>query len=724
MKLKLEENIWKSMLGRRLIFSFFLTGLIPLFIFVFFMNLYIRSVLISRTHRELVKYCNLAGQRLFETLSNARRNLSLMSGNGAAGKFLDIKTPLQLDEAGMFVNMAVLDLDWKVIKRTSESFEIPSLTPEKQKAIKEGKTVASEPYIPKGLEWPRLCLFTPVFLNKSPVAVLAGELKKEVLWDVTRNLYYLENANIFIMSRSGGILATSAERTKALMPLFSPLQFRKSFPKTSGTSIITHPEFGKVLAGYYTVFLAGAFTMDNILIVIFKDYSNALDVLQIIRYWFFLILSLSLCLLIMIAFRNIRNILTPIDSLTVAVKKISHGDAQHRAPVQTQDEIGQLAQFFNNMTDALMLSKKEISESNEYKESIIKGLTDTLFVTDSRAGIKTVNPSLLALLGYREDELLGKHASVLFGIEEDVFQKFYYETGPVTHHDTFYHHKDGTAIPVSLSTAVMKNGDGRYMGLIAMARDMRESKLLQEIDRAYRELKDMQEKLIRSEKLSLLGQLSAGIAHEMRNPLGIVRAAAYNLKKSKRTPSPQDAENLEIIENEIMRMNKVISSILEFSRAPSRAKESIHVTPVLDECLASVQTEVSFHRLRIVKDYQDNPLLKIDPHRLRLALYNIVLNAAHALENKGGDIRLSVFCEESRLIKIHIADTGHGIPEEYLSKIFDPFFTTKQNSRGIGIGLALTRIIIEAEGGNISVESKIGEGTRFTLAFPADEKAP
>lgn len=724
MKLKLEEGIWKSRLGKRLVFSFFITGLIPLFIFVLFMHLYIRSVLISRTHRELIKHCNLAGQRLFETLSRARNNLSMLSGPGYAKNLLDPGTPLQLDKAEMFSNQAVTDTSLKLIKRTSSAFEIPSLTPEKRKNLEKGETVASEPYLPAGREWPRICLFTPVFMNKKPAAILVGELKKESLWDITRSLYYLENANIFILNKSGEILATSAEDVKALTPLLPFAQIRKTFSKTSGTVIVSHPKLGKVLAGYYTVFLAGSFYMDNILIVIFKDYSAALNVLQIIRYWFFLILSLSLCLLIIIAFRNIRNILNPIELLTIGVKKISLGDTHHRVPVKTQDEIGHLAKFLNQMTDDLMLSRQEISASNEYNENIIKSITDTLFVADSQMNLKTVNPSLLQLLGYPQSELLGKNAGILFGLENDVFQKFYYEMGPLQHYDTFYYREDGMAVPVSLSTSIMKDVKDKYLGIVGVARDMRESKLLQEVNRAYKELKNAQEQLIRSEKLSLLGQLSAGIAHEMRNPLGIIRAAAYNLKKSIKSPSLPDAEHLEIIENEITRMNKIITSILEFSRTPARVKESTNVTQVLDDCLSSIKTEIPLNHVRVMRDYRSNPLLKIDPNRLRLALYNILLNAADAIEKKEGQILLSVFCGENGDINILIGDTGRGISEEHLSKIFDPFFTTKQNSRGIGIGLALTRIIVEAEGGQISAESKAGEGTRFTLVFPADEKTP
>lgn len=721
MKLTIENDIWKSTLGKRLIFSFLVTGLIPLFIFVLFMHIYIQNVLIAKTNKELIKYCNIAGQRIFETLSKGRNELRMLVHSDRMDEFLNPERFPKEEEQTVFDWLALTDINGRILKSSKKNIHIPLLPEKKRKVLLSGTIIASEPYALRGSQWPRICLYSPVYRNNKPVAVLAGEFKKEALWEVTRNLYYLDNANIYVMDKTGKILATSAE-AKPLSRLLSRREMKSYFYKTSGTAALDPARTGKILAGYYTVFLTGAFHMDNWKVVILKDYGKAVEVLQIVRQWFLLILTLSLCLLIIIGFRNIRRILAPIETLTAGVKKISSGEMSTRVHVETRDEIGQLADFFNTMTGALAKSREEIVASNEYKENIMRSMTDALLVTDAAGIIKTVNQSLLNMLGYTQEQLMDRHVSGIFGMDEELFQKVYFDMDGMRDYDSFYYSKQGERIPVSLSTAFMKNAQKERLGMVMVARDMRESKLLQKMNEAYDELKAAQEQLIRSEKLALLGQLSAGIAHELRNPLGIIRTAVYNLKTSQEKNMNDTLEHIEIIDSEISRMNKVITSILEFSRIPPNRKEKVSVVQILDDCILSLSAETEMQNIRIEKEYKEIPFLLLDSSRLKLALMNVLQNAAQSMESRGGKIFLSVSQINSDTVQIVISDTGRGIAGENISKVFEPFFTTKEKSKGIGIGLALTRMIIEAKGGHIAVESREGKGTTFKISLLVDGK--
>lgn len=723
MKLTLENDILRSTLGKRLVFSFLVTGFIPLFIFVLFMHIYIRNILVSKTNKELIKYCNISGQRIFETLSKGRNEIQMLARSELALLSSSRTLKRLAEEQTSFEWIAFLDSRGRLLQSSMESIRVPPLSNEKLNMLTQGATVASEPYIPKGRQWPGICLYTPVYHRDKPNRIMAAEFKKEALWEVTRNLYYLDNANIYVIDKSGRVLATSSE-IKAFTLLLSSRDSRRHFNKTSGTTILPHFHSGKVLAGYYTVFLEGAFHMDNWKIVIVKDYGKAVDVLQIVRQWFLLILTLSLCLLIIIGFRNIRRILTPVETLTAGVKKISGGEMNTRVHVETGDEIEQLADFFNTMTGALSKSREEIIASDEYKENIIRSMTDTLLVTDAGGVIKTVNQALLNMLGYVQEQLAGRHINEIFGMDEELFQKVYFDMDGMREYDSFYYSKQGERIPVSLSTAFMKNAQKERIGMVIAARDMRESKLLKKMNEAYADLQAAQEQLVQSEKLSLLGQLSVGLAHELRNPLGIIRTAVYNLKTSQTSCTEDLSGQIEIIDSEIHRMNKVITSILEFSKGRADTGNKADVPEILDDCIKSLETDGWLQNIRVQRNYDTVPPLTLDPSRLKLAFLNILLNAAQAIDNHGGDISVSVTLGGPFLLQVTISDTGRGISAEHFPKIFEPFFTTKDKSKGIGIGLALTRIIIEAKGGHIDVKSKPRKGTTFVITLPVERTSP
>ncbi len=234
------------------------------------------------------------------------------------------------------------------------------------------------------------------------------------------------------------------------------------------------------------------------------------------------------------------------------------------------------------------------------------------------------------------------------------------------------------------------------------------------VETRTQELQRMQAQLIRSEKLASLGEIVAGIAHELNNPLtGVLVLASLLEQEGKLDPELQD--DVATIVHETKRCARIVKGLLEFSRETTPQKTPADLTQIMEKSLALIGTQSIFHDVRIERDYEENlPRAMVDPHQLEQVFINILLNAAQAMSG-GGTLTLSARTAGPDL-RISIADTGAGIPAEHLGRIFDPFFTTKEH--GTGLGLAVSYGIVETHGGMIEVESRPEQGTTFAIRLP------
>lgn len=237
------------------------------------------------------------------------------------------------------------------------------------------------------------------------------------------------------------------------------------------------------------------------------------------------------------------------------------------------------------------------------------------------------------------------------------------------------------------------------------------------VDERTQQIKQMQAQLVHSEKLASLGELVAGIAHEINNPLtGILVFASLLANDSKLDPSLKG--DLELIVKETQRCAKIVKGLLDFSRESIPQKKPSALNAIMDATLTLVCHQSCFHDVTVIKEYNpDIPEMLLDPHQIEQVFINLLLNACHAIAGPG-EIRIKTgISKEEHSAYIVISDTGCGIPEENLSKIFDPFFTTKEN-KGTGLGLSVSYGIIEGHGGKIDVQSTVGVGTTFTVWLP------
>lgn len=246
-----------------------------------------------------------------------------------------------------------------------------------------------------------------------------------------------------------------------------------------------------------------------------------------------------------------------------------------------------------------------------------------------------------------------------------------------------------------------------------------------EHEEMYRLLQDeTRVKLVRAVKLASLGQLSAGIAHEINNPLtAVLSYSSLLLEKAK---TDKEREWLEIVVSETKRCRNIVAGLLDFARQSLPEKSHSQVNDVIDRAICLVENKESFHNITFVKNIErDLPRIYIDRGQIYQVLTNLIINAGDAMEGQGTltiGSRLftipSKVANDRRFIEITIEDTGCGIPTDNIEKIFDPFFTTKGPTSGTGLGLSICHGIIKRHGGNITVNSTVGEGSTFTIHLP------
>jgi len=235
------------------------------------------------------------------------------------------------------------------------------------------------------------------------------------------------------------------------------------------------------------------------------------------------------------------------------------------------------------------------------------------------------------------------------------------------------------------------------------------------------ELMKIKEQMIESEKLASIGRLSAGVAHEINNPLGAILSYAYLIGEELKGKGDMNLirEYSERIIAETNRAKNIIRSLLEFSRHHKSEYEWVDINQIVEDVINLIQIQKKPDDVKIVKDFgRDIPVVKIDAERIKEAIINIVLNALDAMNDKGVlTIRTSVD-HNKKVCTISISDTGPGIPEDVLGHIFEPFFTTKPVGKGTGLGLSVTYGIIKQHKGDIVVDTRVGEGTTFTIILP------
>ena len=254
-------------------------------------------------------------------------------------------------------------------------------------------------------------------------------------------------------------------------------------------------------------------------------------------------------------------------------------------------------------------------------------------------------------------------------------------------------------------------------------------KLLKKLAAANDQACLLDEKLVQSQKLASIGELSAGIGHEINNPLAIISQETewmQHLLQRIGEREPKDVAELQDSLKEVLRQvdrcREITQNLLDFARRKEPVFQDVNVNKLIEDLSRLVEKETIQHNIAIRRDFQqDLPFVQTDAPSLRQVVLNLLNNATYAVQ-KDGKIRIATKSSENGSVDIIVEDTGCGIPKDHLAKIFDPFFTTKPEGKGTGLGLSICHGIVDKLGGRISVSSAVGKGSTFVVTLPVNQE--
>jgi PAS domain S-box-containing protein len=363
--------------------------------------------------------------------------------------------------------------------------------------------------------------------------------------------------------------------------------------------------------------------------------------------------------------------------------------------------------------------ENELREANEFFMNLIESSVDGIIAADMKGNIFIFNKGAEALTGYVAEEVIGKiHITRIYpeGVAKDIMKKLrsseYGGLGKFVPSQLNVVNKDGEEIPIQLSATLIYDGEGKEVASVGIFTDLRPRIKIE------RKLQDTHLQLVSSEKMASLGKLAAGIAHEINNPLGGILIYASLMAED--LPE-EDAKRMDLarIVQEASRCKDIVKSLLEFARQTEPKMEPTDINRAITDGLFFLENQALFHNIKIIKQLDPFlPFIRGNASQLKQVLINIIVNAAEAMHGNGTLTITSYPSPDRKSIILEFTDTGEGIPEKNLTRIFDPFFTTKEVGKGTGLGLATSYGIVEDHGGRISVKSKVGEGTTFTIDLP------
>jgi PAS domain S-box-containing protein len=368
-----------------------------------------------------------------------------------------------------------------------------------------------------------------------------------------------------------------------------------------------------------------------------------------------------------------------------------------------------------HITDFFVEAKVEELHEHElsYRQTIDAAPAPIFAIDAETARVTDANLVAERTTGFRREELVGRLAWELHPPDQhDKAKRHWQETLAQLHRTTeelSLLQRSGERVPVYLSSGVIDFGRARIVNQIY-------------VDLSTR--RRLESQLIQSEKMAAIGQLAAGVAHEIRNPLGAIRNALYDLKEILADGPPDAKEDLAIAEEELVRAKAIIDNLLEFSRVSRVDHEPVDLNDVLRKTLFLMNKYLQNSDVRVETDLSPIPNCLANQNAMRQVVLNLVTNAVQAMPS-GGVLALRTWTMPARnggapRIAVEIRDTGVGIPDEQLNDIFNPFFTTKAPGQGTGLGLSVVDSIVRQAQGEIHVESRVGEGTTFRLDFPCN----
>jgi PAS domain S-box-containing protein len=414
----------------------------------------------------------------------------------------------------------------------------------------------------------------------------------------------------------------------------------------------------------------------------------------------------------------------------------------------------------------LKLIEDQLEAERNLLRNLINNLPDYIYVKDQNARFLLDNPAHHNFVGLKpSDDILGK--SVFDFFPQPLAEQYAKDDESVIASGEPCMNREEMAVDrqnnrrwLSTTKVPLRNNQGQVIGLVGISRDITDKKLaeerlqqanielarskaeqekvLEDLKKSHQDLKDAQFQLIQAEKMQTVGRLAAGVAHEVKNPLAILGMGIDYMTKNMVSPDKNVDMILQDMAEALKRADSIIMGLLDFSVPGALALQAENLTDLIEQTLSFVRHDMNNNAITLVRQMQENlPAVLLDRNKIKQVFVNVLTNAIHSMP-EGGTLTIRTFTRKvekdeidtdlgsrqaegfrlgQTLVVAEVLDTGHGIPGDKLTHIFDPFFTTKPTGKGTGLGLTVTRKIVELHGGDIAVRNRPGGGVAVTLKF-------
>ncbi|TJY42469.1 PAS domain S-box protein [Cohnella pontilimi] len=404
-------------------------------------------------------------------------------------------------------------------------------------------------------------------------------------------------------------------------------------------------------------------------------------------------------------------LIRPLNQIVRHVNEIAQGRFTRKITVRRHDELGLLSSRVNTMADSLQTymgqlidTAKELRGTKESLESFFNHTSDAIHVTDLEGRVIQVNKAFEKMYGWTAEETLHQPLMIIPEDKRGEFEEISVRIlngESVTDYETVRVTKAGQTIDTSITVSPIRSESGEIVAIAVISRDITARKQTEELIR-------------RSEKLSVVGQLAAGVAHEIRNPLATIRGFVQLIQEQGALAQPYD----KIMLSELDRINFIVSEFLVLAKPQAQNFESAELRSILDDIIVLLGSQAILHNVEIVPRFASSmPPLVCEVNQLKQVFLNVLKNALEAMP-EGGKITIDLFeVPDENMVAARICDEGVGIPADLLPRLGEPFFTNKET--GTGLGLMVSQRIIANHKGSMKIESAVGQGTCVEIRLPA-----
>lgn len=460
------------------------------------------------------------------------------------------------------------------------------------------------------------------------------------------------------------------------------------------------------------------------------DLEEAYSPLRKLRYalilTFFLIVAMAGLLGLAIA----GFISRPIHALEKGAKIIGKGDLSYKVGTDSRDEIGELSRVFDTMTAELKTKlvtiydlNKEVAERAKAEKAAERAAREWTTTFDSMAEgvsihdpnytVMNVNKALCTIMGKPKQELIGKKCYEIFHGMKSPPKGCPMERSRLTNKDEQAEIFEPSVNRwLLVSNSPVYDNSGKAVNFVHVVADITEQKR-------------MRDQLAQSDTMAALGRFSAGAAHEIKNPLGIILGGIEYLRAKSRDADPESRQTIDMVSDAVLRVDSIVNALTELIGPSQHAVKKVDVNALVDDTLLRLKPKVAGGNVTFSTSFPGESLsIAVDIDQIEYALLSVLANAADATPN-GGEVRIVVRKENAAgtpsdppKCVIDIVDKGEGISAENLSKVFEPFFTTRRDNRQVGLGLTVAKEFIDINKGDIAITSQKGKGTTVRVAFP------